>query len=260
MGRETRIIKAGTVPADPGRAVSPALEVPMFERIVAPRPHVPTEATPPLLASVACHLLLAGLVAGALAQATRGPSAEPVTREAMLLLPLLPSMAPPQSTALRWEGGTSAGEGAPRPRAGEGRGIGLRRGSGQRATREIPGVEPGLEDGGGVQAVYAFDAVLDRPVSRHPLAGAPDYPPRLLAARVEGHVLAEFTVDERGRADSASLVIAEATHPAFAEALRAAMSRLRFLPAEHGGRPVRQRVEQRYIFKVEIVDTVQTTT
>jgi protein TonB len=232
----------------------------VFERIVTQSPRMPAEATPPLLASVACHVVLAVLVAGLVARATHTPEHEPATREAMLLLPLLPSSAPPRATALTWEGGTSAGNGPAQPRAGEGRGLGIRRGSGRRAARTIPGVEPGPEDGGGVEAVYAYDAVLDRPVSRHPLAGAPEYPPALLAARIEGHVLAEFTVDEQGRADSASLVIAETTHPGFTDALRAAMGRLRFLPAEHQGRPVRQRVEQRYIFKVEIVDTVRTST
>ena len=226
----------------------------MFERIVAPRPRVPTDATPPLLASIAVHvrvlLLLGG---GAVAHATREDDAD--TERAMLLLPLLPSSAPPQARALEWEGGTSPGDGGTqeaRDREGDGRGIGSATGAGRRPRRTVPGTERGPEEGGGIQPVYAFDAVLDRPVSRSPLAGAPEYPPALLAARVEGHVIGEFTVDEHGRADSASLVIAEATHPGFAEAMRAAMPRLRFLPAEHQGRPVSQRVRQQYLFRVEV--------
>lgn len=230
----------------------------MFERILAPRRRTPTVSTPPVLASLALHLLLAAVATGVVAHATRAAYEAEAERSPMLLLPLLPSSAPPEQEALSWEGGRSAGDGAPGPAAGEGRGTGRTRGSGRRAARSVPAAEPGLSDGGGIQPVYAFDARLDRPVSRHPLAGAPEYPPELLAARVEGFVVAEFTVDELGRADSASMAIAEVTHPGFEAALRAAMPRLRFVPAEHGGRPVRQRVQQRYIFRVEVVDTLRT--
>ena len=231
----------------------------MFERIVAQRPRVPAESTPPLLASVAFHLVLALLAMGVVAHATRTTDDEPAEHAVAFLLPLLPSSAPPEETALTWEGGTSAGDGSVAPRAGDGRGLGVRRGSGRRVTRTVPGIEIGPSEGGGVQPVYAFDAQLDQPVSRHPSAGAPDYPPDLLARHVEGYVTAEFTVGPDGRADSTSLAIAEATHPAFAEALRAAMPRLRFIPAEHQGRRVSQRVRQSYIFKIEVVDTTRTT-
>ena len=230
----------------------------MFERIIPPRPHVPVESTPPLLASVAFHVAAAALAMGVLAHAARSVDDDAPEHAVAVLLPLLPSSAPPEEVALTWEGGTTAGDGPARPRAGEGRGLGLRRGSGRMRTRTVPGVEPGPTEGGGVQAVYAFDARLDQPVSRNPLAGAPDYPPDLLARRIEGHVVAEFTVLPDGRADSSSLVIADATHPGFAEALRAAMPRLRFLPAEHHGERVSQRVRQSYIFRVEVTDSVRT--
>jgi TonB family protein len=230
----------------------------MFERIIAPRRRAPTISTPPLLASVAFHLLLAVAFTGAVARATHPADDPEPEHAARLLLPLLPSAAPPDVEELVWDGGTSAGTGAPAAADGEGRGSGRRRGSGRQGGRTVPGAEPGPPDGGSIQPVYAYDAVLDRPVSRHPLAGAPEYPPSLLAARIEGFVVAEFTVTERGTADSVSLEIAEVTHPGFAAALRAAMPRLRFVPAEHGGRPVRQRVQQRYIFRVEVTDTLRT--
>ena len=232
----------------------------MFERIVATRPQVPVTSTPPLLASVAFHLLLAIAVTGAVAHATRpvADDADLAEHSAILLLPLLPSAAPPEMESLSWDGGTSVGNGDPAPRDGEGRGLGRTRGSGRRSGRTVPGTLLGPSEGGGLQPVYAFDAEVDRPVSRHPLAGAPEYPPALLAAHIEGTVVGEFTVDELGRADSASLVIAEATHPGFAEALRKAMPSLRFMPAEHRGRRVKQRVQQRYIFRVEITDSLRT--
>lgn len=231
----------------------------MFERIVAPRPRVPAESTPPLLASVVCHVALAALGMGVLAHATSAPEEEVLPERAVAaLLPLLPSSAPPEATSLTWTGGTSIGGGEARPRDGEGRGLGTRRGTGRMRTRTVPGAELGPPDAGGVQEVYAFDAEIDRPVVRHPLAGSPEYPPELLAQRVEGHVVAEFTVDAEGRADSASLVIAETTHPGFAEAMRAAMPRLRFLPAEHRGRRVSQRVQKQFIFRIEVRDTLRT--
>ena len=228
----------------------------MFERIVAPRPRVPAESTPPLLASVVFHVVLATLLMGALAHAARDTDGG-VEHAVAMLLPLLPSSAPPDEQALTWEGGTTPGDGAPAPRAGTGRGLGLTRGSGRMRTRTVPGAELGPSEGGGIQQVYAFDAQLDHVVSRHPLAGAPDYPAELLAGRVEGQVDAEFTVRPDGRADSASLVIGRATHPAFAEALRAAMPRLRFMPAEHNGHRVSQRVQQSFLFRVEVTDTTR---
>lgn len=231
----------------------------MFERIVAPRPRLPAESTSPLVASVAFHVVLATLAMGVLAHATRTTAVHDAAEHAAeMLLPLLPSSAPPEETALTWEGGTTAGNGPAAPRAGAGSGLGIRRGSGRMRSRTVPGTEAGLSEGGGVQPVYAFDAQLDRPVERHPTAGAPDYPADLLARRIEGYVVAEFTVLPDGRADSASLVIAQVSHPGFAEALRAAMPRLRFIPAEHQGRRVSQRVQQRYIFRVEVTDTTRT--
>jgi TonB family protein len=229
----------------------------VFERIVAPRPRVPAESTPPLLASVACHVAIAALLMGVLAHAA-APDDEGAEHAVATLLPLLPSSAPPEETTLTWTGGTSIGDGEARPRDGEGRGVGTRRGTGRMRTRTVPGAELGPPEAGGIQEVYAFDADLDRPVARHPLAGSPEYPPELLARGIEGHVLAEFTVDAEGRADSASLVIAEATHPGFARAMREAMSRLRFLPAEHRGRHVSQRVQKRFIFRIEVADSVHT--
>jgi TonB family protein len=230
----------------------------VFERIVAPQPHAPAESTPPLLASVVCHVAIAALLMGLLAHAASTPDDGEAEHAVATLLPLLPSSAPPEQPTLTWTGGTSIGDGEARPRDGEGRGLGMHRGSGRMRTRTVPGAELGPPEAGGIQEVYAFDADLDRPVARHPLAGAPAYPSELLERRIEGHVVAEFTVDEEGRADSASLVIAEATHPAFTRALREAMPRLRFLPAEHRGRRVSQRVQQQFIFRIEVTDSVRT--
>jgi protein TonB len=77
---------------------------------------------------------------------------------------------------------------------------------------------------------------------------APVYPSALRAAQLEGTVVARFVVDSTGRAEAASIIFPEASHPQFAEAVRQALLRSRYLPAIVAGRPVRQLVEQRFAF------------
>jgi protein TonB len=83
-----------------------------------------------------------------------------------------------------------------------------------------------------------------------PLAGnpAPTYPSALRGASIEGSVVARFVIDTTGRAEPQSITFLEATHPLFAEAVRQALLRSRYLPATIGNRPVRQLVEQRFGF------------
>ena len=58
----------------------------------------------------------------------------------------------------------------------------------------------------------------------------------------------EFVVDTLGLADSASLNIVSVSHIAFADAVREALPRMRFSPAELGGRHVPERVLQQFKF------------
>jgi TonB family protein len=83
-----------------------------------------------------------------------------------------------------------------------------------------------------------------------PLPGnpVPVYPSALRAAQIEGSVVARFVVDSVGRVEAASIAFPEATHAQFAEAVRRALLRSRYLPAFVGRRPVRQLVEQRFGF------------
>jgi periplasmic protein TonB len=83
------------------------------------------------------------------------------------------------------------------------------------------------------------------PMSGNP---APIYPAALRAAQLEGTVVARFVVDSTGRAEAASITFPEASHPQFADAVRQALLRSRYLPAIVAGRPVRQLVEQRFAF------------
>lgn len=97
--------------------------------------------------------------------------------------------------------------------------------------------------------------MFERIVTRQPRVPAEVTPP--LLASVACHVVVAALL-MGALAHAASLVIAEATHPGFDQAVRAAMPRLRFLPAEHRGRRVSQRVQKQFLFRVEVADTLKT--
>ena len=63
-----------------------------------------------------------------------------------------------------------------------------------------------------------------------------------------GEAVVEFVVDEQGRVGENDFGVVFATHPDFAHAVRKAVLAARFVPAERGGRPVRQLVRQRFEF------------
>ena len=79
------------------------------------------------------------------------------------------------------------------------------------------------------------------PDSASPIA--PYYPDALKRARTAGDVLIEFVVDTAGVPELETVGIVAASHPAFANAARAAVGAARFSPAVKAGRPVRQLVQ-----------------
>ena len=95
--------------------------------------------------------------------------------------------------------------------------------------------------------VFFLESQVDRPVAQHDVV-VPKFPMRLLDQRVSGWVAARFVVDARGRVERASFEVAEASHREFADSVRDVLPRLRFDPAEIGGRRVRQLVEQSFAF------------
>jgi periplasmic protein TonB len=76
----------------------------------------------------------------------------------------------------------------------------------------------------------------------------PRYPEVLRSSGVEGQVIVEFVVDERGRAEERSLRFVRSDNPLFEEAVRVALRRMRFTPAEVGGVKVRQLVQMPFVF------------
>jgi protein TonB len=81
-------------------------------------------------------------------------------------------------------------------------------------------------------------------------SGAPRYPEVLRRSGVEGRVIALFVVDEDGRAEVDSVRFLRSDNHLFDEAVTTALRRMRFVPAEIGGRKVRQLVQMPFVFTI----------
>ena len=112
------------------------------------------------------------------------------------------------------------------------------------------GVAKGVEGGTGPvepdQPYFEFQ--VEKTVIQAPGSVQPKYPQILLDAHVEGEVLAQFVVDTSGRAEAGSLKVLKSSHDLFTAAVRNALPQMRFLPAEVGGRKVKQLVQQPFQF------------
>jgi TonB family protein len=62
-------------------------------------------------------------------------------------------------------------------------------------------------------------------------AATPRYPDELRSQRIEGEVVVQFRVNERGRVDASSMQVIQSPHPLFSEAVRNVLPRVRFEPA-----------------------------
>ena len=119
------------------------------------------------------------------------------------------------------------------------------------------GVAGGRADGvkGGVAVVdnnqTYFEFQVEKAVMPAPGSPAPRYPEILKSAGVEGEVLASFVVDTLGRAEVSSFKVIKASHELFTSAVRNALPNFRFLPAEVGGRKVKQLVQQPFVFAIQ---------
>jgi len=95
-----------------------------------------------------------------------------------------------------------------------------------------------------------FEFQVEKPVMQAPGSPTPAYPDILRQAGVEGEALVSFVVDTTGRADVASFKVIRTTHELFATAVKNALPRMRFIPAEVGDRKVRQLVQQPFSFAI----------
>lgn len=76
----------------------------------------------------------------------------------------------------------------------------------------------------------------------------PEYPEVLRRSGVEGTVVATFIVGVDGRAETDSVRFARSDNALFDDAVRTALKRMRFVPAEVAGRKVRQLVQMPFVF------------
>ena len=108
-----------------------------------------------------------------------------------------------------------------------------------------PTSSPNVSDGSPLPENMVENAVVAIPGT-----ATPRYPAMLQSAGVEGSVRAQFVVDTLGRVEQGSFRALESTHDLFAAAVRDALTRARFKPAEVGGHRVRQLVEQTFTFSI----------
>jgi protein TonB len=115
------------------------------------------------------------------------------------------------------------------------------------------GVAKGVE-GGKAPIVQSdqpyFEFQVEKPVVPAPGSTSPRYPDMLRQAGVEGEVLAQFVVDTTGRAEPNSLKILKSSHDLFVQSVRNALPQMKFIPAEVGGRKVKQLVQQPFTFSI----------
>ena len=89
---------------------------------------------------------------------------------------------------------------------------------------------------------------VEQQVRMIPEAANVPYPDALRSAKVEGEVLAQFVVDADGSYAPGTLKILKSSHPLFTTAVSNALPTMHFVPAEIGGRKVRQLVQQPFTF------------
>jgi protein TonB len=112
-----------------------------------------------------------------------------------------------------------------------------------------PAGAAGEVETGGAGEPFRADGV-EKQVRVVPGAAPPRYPEVLRSSGVEGQVIASFIVDEDGRWEEGSLRFLRSDNRLFEDAVRVALRRMRFLPAEVGGKRVRQLVQMPFVFTI----------
>jgi periplasmic protein TonB len=117
-------------------------------------------------------------------------------------------------------------------------------------SKGIRGVGTGIPGGNqsATNADYYFEGQVEKPVMTLPGTAGPVFPEMLRTAGVMGQVLAEFVVDSTGRAEMSTFKVLKSDHDLFTNAVKQSLMRMRFLPAEVGGRKVAQLVQQTFQF------------
>ena len=112
------------------------------------------------------------------------------------------------------------------------------------------GREKGLVGAAPVENQTYFEYQVEKPVMAVPGSPPPRYPDILKSAGVEGEVVISFVVDTTGRVDMSRVTVLKSTHELFLAAVKTALPNMRFLPAEVGGKKVKQLGQQPFVFNI----------
>lgn len=101
-----------------------------------------------------------------------------------------------------------------------------------------------------VSAQPYFEFQVEKQAQQLPGIGNVRYPDSLRTANVQGVVLAQFVVDERGEVEPGTFRALQSDHPLFSNAVERALPAMRFSAAEIAGTKVRQLVQQPFTFSL----------
>jgi periplasmic protein TonB len=95
-----------------------------------------------------------------------------------------------------------------------------------------------------------FEFQVEKPAESMPDNPKPKYPSVLESSGIAGEVQAQFVVRSDGKADMDTFKVLKSTNELFTQAVKNVLPRMRFSPAQIGGKPVNQLVQQAFQFAV----------
>jgi periplasmic protein TonB len=95
-----------------------------------------------------------------------------------------------------------------------------------------------------------FEFQVEKPAEMLQDSPKPKYPSVLESSGIAGEVQAQFVVNSSGKADMDSFKVLKSTNELFTQAVKTVLPRMRFSPAQIGGKPVNQLVQQSFQFAV----------
>lgn len=95
-----------------------------------------------------------------------------------------------------------------------------------------------------------FEFQVEKPAEMLQDSPKPKYPSVLESSGIAGEVQAQFVVRSDGKADMDSFKVLKTSNELFSQAVKNVLPRMRFSPAQIGGKPVNQLVQQSFQFAV----------
>jgi protein TonB len=96
-----------------------------------------------------------------------------------------------------------------------------------------------------------FDFQVEKQAAEVPGSPGPRYPEMLTSAGIEGQVYVEFVIDTTGHAEMGTFKVLKSDHELFSQEVKSALPRMRFYPAEVGGRKVKELVQLPFAFSLK---------